>query len=60
MFSAAAQECHLYPMELEHARHTLVEARKVSRGFERWGDEMITEVKYGGIIRCKMYGLVRG
>ena len=36
MFSAAAQECHLYPMELEHARHTLVEARKVPR-LERWG-----------------------
>ncbi|CAK8995029.1 unnamed protein product [Durusdinium trenchii] len=24
----AGEECHLYPMELEHARHTLLEARK--------------------------------
>lgn len=53
MFSAAAQECHLYPMELEHARHTLVEARKVWR-LERWGDETITVAKYGGIIRVNV------
>lgn len=24
----AAEECRLYPMELEHARHTLLEAQK--------------------------------
>ncbi len=38
MFSAAAQECHLYPMELEHARHTLVEARKAAGVQLRWVD----------------------
>lgn len=29
----AGEECHLYPMELEHARHTLVEARKADGAY---------------------------
>lgn len=29
----AGEECHLYPMELEHARHTLLEARKADGAY---------------------------